>query len=759
MFFVTQRYHGIVDKGILTNRIYINSSDRIENKSQLRKEFIKLGRIGAGFSTYDGILGKIIGYILSLFQKAVQIKIGGEISYVNTKSFVHHILRRRLYSADPEKMHLDYLKRKNGLAYDLEAERRVNAFFLKNVQGKKPKDIWDLIKACLKAAEQVSIKKTGSKPCLVTHQTCCVRKRSSKPEKILPQAPQDAPLLGAAPEVHHDKEREKEKLEQTSEPTSSASFRSPATPSSAASVSSAIVSAIPSSSSIPSDGSRSTETLSVKVNTAQQTETKAPEELKSAAESNKSKRNSIKVIDSGKQENLSKNVILQNETTIVEVDEIKSQKDFFEKLLLTVYPSVPNIDNAESSSSSKDDSLENEPEMDNSELEDLNQALSCLENFDESSQSSSDHAPSNSGSSSGTASESDNDYSTVDYSSESDGEEIDIEDMMEKDVFAEMCKNAQLALAKHKQEAKLKTTEEVLIQGNAWDETNPDRNELLMLDIENVKRTVRSSLVSPSLKFRYSEYAAQGNRKSMEDQHFYVESPEKGVFFGVLDGHNGADVANYASKILEGEFFNVLDRKKGNVHDAFVYLTKKIQEKICSKEANFANQGSSAVFCYIKDKLIYTATLGDSEAKIYYQDEKDNANVIPLSCVSNWASEEDKQRAIKTHPNLENAWKEVKDPKQMRVLGSNASRAFGDKISKAVSQDPIISVTPACEGHCIVVACDGYWDFVNEYQSSLLVKNYFDGKVQESLPQYLVNYALNEGKSDDNVTIIAVEIV
>ena len=46
----------------------------------------------------------------------------------------------------------------------------------------------------------------------------------------------------------------------------------------------------------------------------------------------------------------------------------------------------------------------------------------------------------------------------------------------------------------------------------------------------------------------------QGRRLQMEDRHFYLEE-EKGILVGVLDGHNGVQVANYAAYRFLEQFF------------------------------------------------------------------------------------------------------------------------------------------------------------------------------------------------------------
>lgn len=594
MFFDTQHYHGVIAKGLFANRIYIDAKNETYQKNAFKCDLK-----GAGFCSYDGLIGRIIGCILSLFARAAKVKIGSKTCYINTKSFVHHILRRKFHSFNPTQMHQNYLQHKKGLKYDLEIEKKIEAYFLKNVQGKESKDIWDLIESCLKEIRQSSPKKSLGVPLQVIKLTT-------------------------------------EKKEEAT-------------------------------SSLPVQEPRQAETTS-KITASEST---------SSSQASSSSSTSLKL------ENFDLTAL---RNLNLESDVSESQSSF---------ASEANDDDSSYSSSS---------------------VSSTDSSFDE-------LLP-------------DDDYSSMDYSS-SDGsdEEMLLEEWIETDAFKSMCKNARLAITEHQLAAK---------------KLEPNKNVL-------IGDVAKKSLRSETLQFQFSISAAQGKRKTMEDQYFLIEFPQA-AFLGILDGHSGADVAHYASKVFKGEFLAVLNRKKGNVQEAFIYLTTKIQQKICSKEDSFACQGSTAVLCYMdkKAKLIYTATLGDCEAKIYSLNN-DKINVTPLSCVRNWASEEDKQRALRLNPHLENKWANL-DPKAMRILGSNASRALGDKVSKAVSQEPIVTVESLSKGDTIILACDGYWDYVDEYQAALLVKEYSENAPEKSLSHYLGDYALFKGKSDDNVTVIAVNV-
>ena len=140
---------------------------------------------------------------------------------------------------------------------------------------------------------------------------------------------------------------------------------------------------------------------------------------------------------------------------------------------------------------------------------------------------------------------------------------------------------------------------------------------------------------------------------------------------------------------------------------------------------------------------IYTATLGDSEARIY---RKSNL-CIPLSCIRNWKSTEDRERAGDALMG-----KEKKSPKSMRVHGLNVSRGFGDCFTPQVSSEPVLSLNQVQPGDCIVLASDGLWDFVFEEEISHTIFT------RKNPAKALALYTAEEALGLDNVTAISITV-
>jgi serine/threonine protein phosphatase PrpC len=174
------------------------------------------------------------------------------------------------------------------------------------------------------------------------------------------------------------------------------------------------------------------------------------------------------------------------------------------------------------------------------------------------------------------------------------------------------------------------------------------------------------------------------------------------------------------------------------------------------------------LLCFIDkhSRLIYTATLGDSEAKIYRINDE-GAIVIPLSCVRNWSSKRDAQRAANDlgEPDIAEIWPRIQDPKDLYFpfyrakKGLNVSRALGDQLVKqykgGMSHKAKITVHPIEPGDRLILACDGLWDYVTDNELVSLFNQFPD---KEMTGELLVGYALQVAKSMDNVTVVAVDI-
>lgn len=271
---------------------------------------------------------------------------------------------------------------------------------------------------------------------------------------------------------------------------------------------------------------------------------------------------------------------------------------------------------------------------------------------------------------------------------------------------------------------------------------------------------------STPLAFIHSSYELQGPRPTMEDAKFYKEI-EQGVILGIFDGHAGDQVAKYANEVFPRHFEKALSQANGHVHQAFERLLHEINGEILSRKLP---GGSTAIIAFIDKHTghIYTATIGDSEANIYRSikvNSTQQLKSIPLSCVRDWTSKKDAQRAAiaMNQPEVAQEWPACQDSKCLRLyLGEyalNVSRALGD-ISSMGSREkpgiihkPKITVNQVHPGDVVVLACDGLKDYVPENEIiSIISRN------PSNLAQALVKHAVENKLARDNVSVIVLHV-
>jgi serine/threonine protein phosphatase PrpC len=308
-------------------------------------------------------------------------------------------------------------------------------------------------------------------------------------------------------------------------------------------------------------------------------------------------------------------------------------------------------------------------------------------------------------------------------------------------------------------------------------------------------KDIKEATAKRPLIYSYLQAEAQGIRKTMEDAHFFIEIPQ-GHFTGVLDGHGGKAVAEFASKKLQEGFSKALRDAHGNVHQAFEAIIDDIHQQVL-QNPGWNSIGSTAVLCFI-DKatnLIYTATLGDSEANIY-RTINGKLKSIPLSCVRDWMSKKDETRAVRAlHvPERIDYFLAQTSPKYRRYpmpYGINVSRAIGDKHATGTQENPAvihkpkITVDQLQPGDLLILACDGLKDYVPEQQIVQQISDYTSvpnnnqnpasADFFQSIFQYvaalfqkqeapadlahrLVKFALDVRGSEDNVTTLAIQV-
>ncbi|XP_072968931.1 probable protein phosphatase 2C 6 isoform X1 [Typha angustifolia] len=272
-------------------------------------------------------------------------------------------------------------------------------------------------------------------------------------------------------------------------------------------------------------------------------------------------------------------------------------------------------------------------------------------------------------------------------------------------------------------------------------------------------------------------------------------------FFGVYDGHGGAQVANYCRDrvhlALIEELTNITEGFGGTkVVDldkqwerAFIDCFQKVDNEIGGKASRVNAEstgetsevikeapvepvapetvGSTAVVAVICSSHIIIANCGDSRAVLCRGKQP-----VPLS-VDHKPNREDEYSRIEAEGGKVIQWNGY------RVFGVLAmSRAIGDKYLKPwiIPVPEVTIVSRAKEDECLILASDGLWDVMsneevcdaarkrillwhkkNGITSSSTQRGEFTDPAAQAAAEYLSKLAIQKG-SKDNITVIVVDL-
>ena len=293
----------------------------------------------------------------------------------------------------------------------------------------------------------------------------------------------------------------------------------------------------------------------------------------------------------------------------------------------------------------------------------------------------------------------------------------------------------------------------------------------------------------------------QGWRKNMEDNYFMVQLPSGILMYGVLDGHGGGEVANFAAKYLPIIFKDLKSGFTNNeIENGFLELDKQLTQK-GNEIINFSNNkkksknsihkcrmlelkrdnpdmtieeinsklicdhvGSTVTIVFLDNQRIVTATAGDCQSLLY----SNEVNIDLQKRIHQLCEQNEKERVEKSGLSVSG------DPP--RIEGQLAvSRGFGDMVYKSQGipllppgEQPV-NVLPEITIHernindqFILIGCDGLFEV---FTSDIISK-----KIQESLklgidPQSSLETLLddcmcpigeNETIGKDNMTCILI---
>ncbi|XP_054156423.1 protein phosphatase 2C 1-like [Oppia nitens] len=229
----------------------------------------------------------------------------------------------------------------------------------------------------------------------------------------------------------------------------------------------------------------------------------------------------------------------------------------------------------------------------------------------------------------------------------------------------------------------------------------------------------------------YGASSVQGWRSTQEDAHICLPKFDKNAsLWAVFDGHNGAEVAQLASKLLPNMLLKNKNYKEGKYESALQEAFQQFDDQLLQddtmnqlikmrkqysqvpidrKNAPAVASGCTAIVVLIKDGIAYAANLGDSRCIL-----SRNGRSYPLSSDHKPENTDEKNR-------IENAGGQVICG---RINGGvNVSRAFGDHHYKHNTElskkEQMIIALPdikteqlTSNDNLMVLICDGIWNSV-----------------------------------------------
>lgn len=302
----------------------------------------------------------------------------------------------------------------------------------------------------------------------------------------------------------------------------------------------------------------------------------------------------------------------------------------------------------------------------------------------------------------------------------------------------------------------------------SYEEVKTDNTEIL-----HNKMAIGRSVLDCS----YLSYTALGDRKTMEDAHFIVET-DNYILAGVFDGHQGSYLAKYTRDRLQVLFPSFLDRTKYNEFHAFEQSFYLIQKEIDYLMMRWEEDGppgrfycgTTAVAVYIDkwQSLVTIANIGDSQTNIYRRFDG-VVKSIPVCRTHHWGRPKEAARAAKAFKDatIKETWPKFNDPKMLRfpnAYGINMSRALGDLSFQGTRSKPGLLPKPKISqlftkhGDRLILACDGLKDYVSEYDIVNAIANPNQPDITKELTLMALNGMRNQAHGD-NITVLCIDIV
>ncbi|CAN4087482.1 unnamed protein product [Withania somnifera] len=269
---------------------------------------------------------------------------------------------------------------------------------------------------------------------------------------------------------------------------------------------------------------------------------------------------------------------------------------------------------------------------------------------------------------------------------------------------------------------------------------------MLSFGLENVDDTPREE----------SRVDQRGKKRGdIEDRYsalvtHHANNTSKQVFFGVLDGHGGEKVAEFAAKNLGSNIINeVASRSEEGLEVA-------IREGYRTTDREFlklnANGGSCCVTALVQNGELIVSNAGDCRAVM------SRGGVAGALTVDHRPSRQDEMERIQRLGGYVDSFRGV-----WRIQGSLAvSRGIGDsRLKRWVIAEPetkILTIQPECE--FLILASDGLWEKVSNQEAVELLRPFclgVDNQQPLSACKKLVDLAVARGSCDD-ITAMVIQL-
>src|SRR5436190_10302694 len=250
------------------------------------------------------------------------------------------------------------------------------------------------------------------------------------------------------------------------------------------------------------------------------------------------------------------------------------------------------------------------------------------------------------------------------------------------------------------------------------------------------------SVIATQLQLNFGIASHQNKRPYQEDRFTHVEIGE-GHFFGMYDGHGGANVSSFLQQNLHNYLVGPFFTLKEACEKAFFKAEQHVLE-------NFTD-GSTALMVFVDhNNIMHCAWAGDTRAVL----EKNGA--------VDFETTDHKPNDLHELARIEKNGGYIEKFGVYRVGGLAVARSIGDVQLKHMYQGQIIA-TPDYKKialdethHCMIMATDGLWDVMSSEEAVEIVYSIFQWcKNLDAIAHYLQEEAIERGSSD-NITICVI---